>query len=145
MNRSLVSPAVGLGGWTMLGRAHAQAGARPTTPRAPQPPSQAAGDPEAGGAGGNGLSDGEKAILALDDASVHAYNRGNSKSPAAIFTEEAEDDRYRGRDPIEKRPADTFAASRLRVPVQLAGVSLAELASSGGPESRGFPLAGLVG
>ena len=124
MNRFLVPPAlvllagaaVGLSGWTMLGRAHAQAGARPETPRAPQPPPPAAGDPEAGDAGGKGLSEGEKAILALDDAFVRAYNKGDSKALAAMFAEdaevvEAEGDRYEGRDQIEKRLADTFAAS----------------------------------
>ena len=124
MTRSLVPPAlvllavaaVGPSGWTMLGRAHAQAEARPETPQAPQPPPPAAGEHEAGDAGGKGLSEGEKAILALDEAFVRAYNKGDSKALAAMFAEdaevvEAEGDRYQGRDRIEKRLADTFAAS----------------------------------
>ena len=124
MTRSLVPPAlvllawaaVGLSEWTMLGRTHAQAEARPETPQAPPPPPPAAGDREAGDARGKGPSEGEKAILALDDAFIREYNKGDSKALAAMFAEdaevlEAEGDRYQGREQIEQRLADTFAAN----------------------------------
>jgi len=65
---------------------------------------------------GKGLTEGEKEILALDEAFVRAYNNGDSKTLAAMFAEdsevmEAEGDRYNGREQIEKRLAHTFAAS----------------------------------
>ncbi len=61
-------------------------------------------------------SDDEKAILAADDAFVAAYNKGDSKALATHFTEdaeveEAEGDRFQGRDAIGRRFAETFAAS----------------------------------
>ena len=61
-------------------------------------------------------SEDEKAIRAVDDAFVRDYNQGDSKALAALFTEdaevvEAEGDRYQGRDLIERRFAETFAAS----------------------------------
>ncbi len=61
-------------------------------------------------------SDHEKAIRALDDRFVREYNRGDSKALASLFTDdaeaiEAEGDRYQGREPIERRFAQTFAAS----------------------------------
>jgi uncharacterized protein (TIGR02246 family) len=58
----------------------------------------------------------EKAIRAVDDQFVRDYNRGDSKALAALFTEDAEStepqgERFRGRDLIERRFAETFAAS----------------------------------
>jgi uncharacterized protein (TIGR02246 family) len=63
-----------------------------------------------------GPSQDEKAIRAVDDAFVREYNQGDSKALAARFTEdaevvEAEGDRYQGRNLIEQRFAETFAAS----------------------------------
>src|SRR5207248_1034559 len=50
------------------------------------------------------------------EAFVRGYNQGDSKALAALFTEdaeaiEAEGDRFQGRDRIEGRFAETFAAS----------------------------------
>jgi uncharacterized protein (TIGR02246 family) len=58
----------------------------------------------------------EKAIRAADDGFVADYNKGDSKALAARFTEDAEvvehdGPRYQGRDLIEHRLAETFAAS----------------------------------
>jgi uncharacterized protein (TIGR02246 family) len=58
----------------------------------------------------------EQAIRALDDAFVREYNKAQTKALAARFTEDAEvveadGTRYRGRDLIEQRLAETFAAS----------------------------------
>ena len=58
----------------------------------------------------------EKAIRAVDDQFVRDYNRGDSKALAALFTEDAESiepqgERFRGRDLIERRFVETFAAS----------------------------------
>jgi uncharacterized protein (TIGR02246 family) len=58
----------------------------------------------------------EKAIRAADEAFVADYNKGDSKALAARFTEDAEvaeleGVRYQGRDLIERRLAETFAAS----------------------------------
>ena len=58
----------------------------------------------------------EKAIRAADLAFVGHYNQGAAKDLAALFTEDAEvveleGERYQGRDLIERRLADTFAAS----------------------------------
>jgi uncharacterized protein (TIGR02246 family) len=63
-----------------------------------------------------GRPEDEKAIRAVDDAFVRDYNRGDSKALAAHFTDDAEaiDDegeRLQGREPIERRFAETFAAS----------------------------------
>lgn len=112
----LAGAAAGLIGWATLGRAQAPGGVRPEAPRAPQPPPPATAPPEAGNAGGKVLTEREKAILALDEAFVRDYNKGDSKALAAMFSEDAEvveedGGRYQGRDLIEKRLADTFAAS----------------------------------
>jgi uncharacterized protein (TIGR02246 family) len=61
-------------------------------------------------------SDDEKAIRAVDEHFVLDYNRGDSKALATLFTDdaeaiEAEGDRLHGREPIERRFAETFAAS----------------------------------
>jgi uncharacterized protein (TIGR02246 family) len=58
----------------------------------------------------------EKGIRAADDAFVAGYNKGDAKALAALFTEDAEvaeleGERYQGRDVIEGRLAETFAAS----------------------------------
>jgi uncharacterized protein (TIGR02246 family) len=57
----------------------------------------------------------EKAIRAADDAFVRSYNQGDSKALAALFTEDADviehtGDRYQGRQEIQRRLADAFAA-----------------------------------
>lgn len=112
----LAGAAVGLGGMRTHGRAYAQDGPRPEAPRATQPTPPAAGTPEAGDASKTGLSEGEKAILAVDEAFVRDYNKGDSKALAAMFTEDAEvvegdGGAYQGRDLVEKRLAETFANS----------------------------------
>src|SRR6185312_5981483 len=61
-------------------------------------------------------SDDEKAIRAVDEHFVLDYNRGDSNALAALFTDdaeaiEAEGDRLQGRELIERRFAETFAAS----------------------------------
>ncbi len=58
----------------------------------------------------------EKAIRAFDDELARAYNRGDSKALGAMFTEDAETteadgERFQGRALIERRFAETFAAS----------------------------------
>ena len=58
----------------------------------------------------------EKAIRAVDAAFARDYNRGDSKALAALFTDDAEaieadGERLLGREPIERRFAETFAAS----------------------------------
>jgi uncharacterized protein (TIGR02246 family) len=103
----------GLNGWMRSSLA------RPETRIEPAPqsdPRQPATKPDPANADRQGQSDDEKAIRAVDGAFVVAYNRGDSKALAARFTEdaeisEAEGDRYRGRDLIERRFAETFAAS----------------------------------
>jgi uncharacterized protein (TIGR02246 family) len=62
------------------------------------------------------ISEDEKAIRAADEAFVTDYNKADSKALAARFTEDAEvveleGPRYQGRDLIERRLAETFAAS----------------------------------
>ncbi|MGP0069454.1 MAG: YybH family protein [Isosphaeraceae bacterium] len=91
------------------------AGDDPAT-RSEKAQTPAATRPDAAGATGQGQSDDEKGILAIDDAFVAAYNRGETKALAARFTEDAEvaeadGDRYQGRDAIERRFAETFAAN----------------------------------
>ena len=59
---------------------------------------------------------------------VRDYNRGDSKALAALFTEdaeaiEAEGDRYQGRDLIERRFAETFAASPgVKIAIEVASI-----------------------
>src|SRR4051812_27599817 len=58
----------------------------------------------------------EKAILETDEAFVREYNKGDVKSLAARFAEDAEvieadGSRYRGRPLIERRLAESFAGS----------------------------------
>jgi uncharacterized protein (TIGR02246 family) len=62
------------------------------------------------------VSEDEKAIRAADDAFVADYNKGDSKALTARFTEDAEvveleGHRYQGHALIERRLAETFAAS----------------------------------
>jgi uncharacterized protein (TIGR02246 family) len=69
-----------------------------------KPASAPAGSPE------------EQAIRAADDAFVGEYNKADTKALAARFTEDAEvveadGTRYRGRDLIAQRLAETFAAN----------------------------------
>jgi uncharacterized protein (TIGR02246 family) len=92
-----------------------QAGIGPHYARsqAAQPPAPKAAPPDANRPD---PSEDERAIRAVDDQFVRDYNRGDSKALAALFTDdsesiEAEGDRYRGREPIERRFAETFAAS----------------------------------
>jgi uncharacterized protein (TIGR02246 family) len=78
-----------------------------------QPPPAKAASADASRAG---PSEDERAIRAIDEQFVRDYNRGDSKALAALFTDdaesiEAEGDRYQGREPIERRFAETFAAS----------------------------------
>jgi uncharacterized protein (TIGR02246 family) len=66
--------------------------------------------------GHSASSEDEKALRAVDERFVSEYNRGDSKALAALFTDdaeaiEAEGDRYQGRELIERRFAETFAAS----------------------------------
>ena len=72
--------------------------------------------PKVDEAGPKGLSEEEKAVLAVDEAFVRDYNKGDSKALAALFAEdaeviEAEGERFRGRKLIEDRMAEGFAAS----------------------------------
>ena len=83
----------------MLGEAHAQVGgADPEAPGAAQTPPPATAETKPGG---KGLSEDEKAILAVDDAFTSRYNKGDGKALMALFAEdaeviEAEGDRYKG-------------------------------------------------
>jgi uncharacterized protein (TIGR02246 family) len=59
----------------------------------------------------------EKAILALDEAFVRAYNKGDARALAALFAEDAEveeDDglRFRGREEIAKALAEGLEADK---------------------------------
>jgi uncharacterized protein (TIGR02246 family) len=96
-----------LNGWLGPGSAWSQAA------QEQQPGSTA---PNPGEVSRRGRSEDEKAIRAIDEQFVRDYNRGDSKALAALFTDdaeaiEAEGDRYQGRGLIERRFADTFAAS----------------------------------
>ncbi len=88
--------------------ARAQAAGRPADPRSP--------------------SADEKAIRAVDDQFVRDYNRGDSKALAALFTEDAESiepdgERYQGRALIERRFAETFAASPgVKIAIEVASI-----------------------
>lgn len=72
----------------------------------------------------------ERAIRAVDDQFVRDYNRGDSKALAALFTEDAESiepqgERFRGRDSITRRFAETFAASPgVKIVIEAASVRL---------------------
>jgi uncharacterized protein (TIGR02246 family) len=93
--------------WSRPSRAGSQP-AQPQQSGAPAPSPAGAGQPD--------RSEDEKAIRAVDDALVRDYNRGDSKALAAHFTDDAESiepqgDRYQGRELIERRFAETFAAS----------------------------------
>jgi uncharacterized protein (TIGR02246 family) len=97
-----------LEGWIGPRVARSQPAKQPTDPAAARPAAAVASRPAP--------SEDEKAIRAVDDAFVRDYNRGDSKALAALFTDdaeaiEAEGDRYQGRDLIERRFAETFAAS----------------------------------
>src|SRR5262249_30412780 len=81
-----------------------------------RPPTASTGRAAPADASRLGQSEDERAIRAVDDQFVRDYNRGESKALAALFTDdaeaiEAEGDRYRGRELIERRFAETFAAS----------------------------------
>ncbi len=59
----------------------------------------------------------ETAIRAVDEVFVRAYNQGDSKALAALFTEDAEvveadGSRFQGRSLVEQSFADTFAADK---------------------------------
>jgi uncharacterized protein (TIGR02246 family) len=102
-----VGSALVLTGWIRPSRAWSQ-------PVQQQQPGATAPGPA--GAGQPGRSDDEKAIRAVDDAFVRDYNGGDSKALAALFTDDAESiesqgDRFQGRELIERRFAETFAAS----------------------------------
>lgn len=110
-----LAAALGLGGWATLGRAQARVGAGPGAQEVPRQ-SPSASIPGPGDAAGRGPTEGEQAILALDEAFVRSYNAGDSKALAAMFAEDAEvaeadGGRHQGRDRIERRLADTFASS----------------------------------
>jgi uncharacterized protein (TIGR02246 family) len=103
----------GLNGGLGLRPAHSQVSAGPKEPQQ-APPARPKPDTEK--AARKGLSDVEKAILAIDEEYVLAYNKGDSKALAAMFTEDADvveagGDRYQGRRLIERSFTDSFAAS----------------------------------
>lgn len=59
----------------------------------------------------------EKAVLALDEAFVRAYDKGDAKALAALFTEDAEVEEdsgevYQGREAVEAALAASFAEDR---------------------------------
>ncbi len=106
----------GMNGWTGLGLARPEAGTNPPAAADPRQPPSDATRSGAAEAIRKAQTEYEKAILAVDDAFVIAYNRGDSKALAALFAEDAEaveadGERYQGRGPIERRFAETFAAS----------------------------------
>ena len=113
------------GGWIGAGLARAQSRAEPAPRR--QPPSGPT-QPGATDASRPGPSEDEKAIRAVDDAFVRDYNRGDSKALAAHFTDdaeaiEAEGDRYQGRELIERRFAETFAASHgVKIAIEIGSI-----------------------
>jgi len=81
-----------------------------------QPPASASAKADSAVRGRSVTSEDERAIREVDDAFVREYNRGESQALAALFTDdaeaiEAEGDRYQGRELIERRFAETFAAS----------------------------------
>jgi uncharacterized protein (TIGR02246 family) len=81
-----------------------------------QPPAASAARAGSADLSRPGPSEDERAIRAVDEQFVRDYNRGDSKALAALFTDdaeaiEAEGDRLQGREPIERRFAETFAAS----------------------------------
>jgi uncharacterized protein (TIGR02246 family) len=109
----------GLSGW--IGPHHARSQpAEQTTPASTRP--QAA-DPSR-----QGRAEDEKAIRAVDEQFVRDYNQGDSKALATLFTEDAEaveaaGDRVQGRDQIERRLAETFAASPgVKIALEIASI-----------------------
>jgi uncharacterized protein (TIGR02246 family) len=91
-------------------------GPRPARSQPSQPPASPSARAEPAVPGPTIPAEVERAIRAVDDAFVGAYNRGESKALAALFTDDAEaveadGERYQGREPIERRFAGTFAAS----------------------------------
>ena len=87
---------------------------RLATLRVPPPPE--AKSPADEQARKNALTEGEQAILAFDEQFISVYNKGDTKALAAMFTEDAEaleadGERFLGRDLIEQRFAETFAAN----------------------------------
>jgi uncharacterized protein (TIGR02246 family) len=112
----------GLNGWTRSSLA------RPASPRSdPRQPPPAAARPDPAT---TNQSEDEKAIRAVDDAFVAAYNRGDSKALASRFTENAEvlqadGNHFHGRDLIERRFAETFAASPgVTIALEIAAIRL---------------------
>ena len=88
----------------VIGRPEAKTG--PSAEQQIPPPS-----PQADGPKGEDGDD-QRSIRALDGAFVAAYNKGDSKALAALFTEDAEvvepdGRRYQGRDLVEKSFAET--------------------------------------
>src|SRR5262245_63478806 len=108
--------AAGLGAILAPARTRPQVGAE-AQPQPEQPSAnRATTGRDAADASRLGQSADEPAIRAVDEAFVRGYNQGDSKALAALFTEdaeavEAEGDRFQGRDRIEGRFAETFAAS----------------------------------
>jgi uncharacterized protein (TIGR02246 family) len=89
-----------------------QARSQPAQPS----PAAPAGKAASADASRPGQSEDERAIRAADAAFVREYNQGDSKALAARFTDDAEaseadGERYQGRELIERRFAETFAAS----------------------------------
>ena len=83
----------GLNGWARLGQARDEAAPRSDPAQAPS----GAARPEAATANAQAQSADEKAIRAVDETFVAAYNQGDSKALASRFTEDAEVDRGRRR------------------------------------------------
>jgi uncharacterized protein (TIGR02246 family) len=103
-------------GITMPPIARAQLGGQPASSPATAAQRSTAGTPGAALSNGRVLTEAENAIRAADDAFVREYNQGDSKALAAHFTEDAEaiesdGERYQGRELIERRLAETLAAS----------------------------------
>jgi uncharacterized protein (TIGR02246 family) len=81
-----------------------------------QPPASSTPSRPGAAAANTAPTEDEKVIRAADEAFVREYNQGDSKALAARFTEDAEateadGERSQGRAAIERRLAETFAAS----------------------------------
>src|SRR3954469_26052948 len=124
----LVAAILGLNGLAVHGLARSPVSIESAPQGEPRQPPSGVPKPDAAHARQPGQSEDEKAIRAVDDAFVRDYNKADSKGLASRFTEdaevvEAEGDRYQGRDLIERRFAETFAASPgLRIALEIGAI-----------------------
>jgi uncharacterized protein (TIGR02246 family) len=118
----------GLNGWLGSPPERSASGAPPRPRSQDQAPKTSATKPARAAAGVATQSQEEKEIRAFDDLYTRDFNAGDAKALVARFTEDAEvveDDglRYRGRELIEERLAETLVANRgAKMTIEIDGV-----------------------